>query len=76
MVRAVVPNQVTDPFGCLGSDEQAQLWREREREVWALVVVPWVLVQKKPQEWRWLAVKQSAPSTHADRSPHVPVINS
>lgn len=27
------------------SDEQAQQWKTEERELWAVVVAPWVLVQ-------------------------------
>lgn len=29
------------------SDEQAQLWNTEERELWAVVVAPWVLVQEQ-----------------------------
>jgi len=33
------------------SEEQARLWKEEDREIWAVVVAPWVLVQeKKPQD--------------------------
>ena len=30
------------------SDEQALLWYESERELWAVVAAPWVLVQDGP----------------------------
>lgn len=29
------------------SDEQAQQWKIEERELWAVVVAPWVLVQEQ-----------------------------
>ncbi len=29
------------------SDEQAQQWNTQERELWAVVVAPWVLVQEQ-----------------------------
>lgn len=29
------------------SDEQAQQWKTEERELWAVVVAPWVLVQNQ-----------------------------
>lgn len=32
------------------SDEQAQVWFEANRELWAVVVRPWVLVQERIQE--------------------------
>lgn len=32
------------------SDEQAQAWKMEDREIWAVVVAPWVLIQEqKPQ---------------------------
>lgn len=32
------------------SDAQAQQWKTEDRELWAVVVVPWVLVQEKNRE--------------------------
>ena len=33
------------------SEQRARVWREEDREMWAVVVVPWVLVQDlKPQK--------------------------
>ena len=32
------------------SDEQARQWSTEERELWAVVVAPWVLVQEKNPE--------------------------
>lgn len=32
------------------TDEQAQVWFEEDRGVWAVVVQPWVLVQEKVQD--------------------------
>jgi hypothetical protein len=29
------------------SDEQAQQWKTEDRELWAVVVAPWVLVQEQ-----------------------------
>lgn len=32
------------------SDEQAQAWKMEDREIWAVVVAPWVLIQdQKPR---------------------------
>lgn len=30
------------------TDEQAKLWLEEDKELWAVVVKPWILVQDKP----------------------------
>lgn len=38
------------------SDELAQLWFEENRELWAVVVRPWVLVQERMQEKREIKV--------------------
>lgn len=33
------------------SNEQAQLWQDEDREIWAVVVAPWILVQQqKPSQ--------------------------
>lgn len=34
---------------CKVSDEQAHIWKTEDREVWAVVVSPWVLVQESAQ---------------------------